>query len=82
MGYWRRTEFWMKIRESFSFFGTIGTGGMAGADAIDIADIDEKWIAMTAGIAIFGALISHMTRVWFEDKDQDGFVDIFQRKKI
>lgn len=81
MSYWRKTEFWQKIRESFSFFGTLGTGGMAGADAINIADIAPKYMALTAGIALFGALLTHFTKTWFEDKNGDGYVDIFEKKK-
>ena len=81
MPYWKRIEFWQKVRESFLFFGTVGTGSISGANASDIANIPDKWITLTAFVAISGAVVSHFTKTWFEDKDGDGYVDLFQNKK-
>lgn len=79
MAYWKKIEFWNKLRETFMWSGTIGTGGMAGADATHMANVPSDWIAYTAGAALIGAVISHFTKIWFEDKDGDGLVDIFQK---
>jgi hypothetical protein len=82
MAFYEKTEFWVKVRESFSFFGTLGTGGMAGADAIGMATIPPRYMAYVAGFAIAGAVISHFTKIWFDDKDGDGNVDLFQKRVI
>lgn len=75
----KKTKFWNNVRESFAWFGTISTGSMAGVDSMGYANIPENWMMISACIALGGAFVSHMTKVWFVDEDNDGIVDLFEK---
>jgi hypothetical protein len=72
--YWKKTDFWGKLRDTFGIFGGLTTTGLAGVDFMTIANIDEKWILISAGATLFGTILG----IWMTDEDGDGTVDMFQ----
>lgn len=76
-GYWRRTEFWAKFRDSFAVLGSFAQIIMNAGNESGITDIDPIWIMFSAVMTIAGTL----TGIWMTDKNNDGIVDMFEKKK-
>lgn len=69
--FWKRTIFWSVIRDCLAMFGM-----PSGAFAAYI-DTNPKMLWISAACA---TLIGIMAK-YFVDKDNDGVVDIFQKKR-
>lgn len=76
-GYWRRTEFWGKFRDSFAVLGSFAQLIMNAGNESGITDIDPIWIVSSALMTMMGTL----TGIWMTDKNNDGVVDMFEKKK-
>lgn len=68
--FWIKMSFWNKLKLTI---GGIGTGSEL---ALIIGEASNGW-KWFAGIATF---IGIVITIWFEDKDNDGNVDILQNK--
>lgn len=68
--FWKKTNFWDKVRNSLAIFGTPGGAIAAYVDA------NPFWLAVSVVSAIAIGLIA----VWMVDNDKNGFVDIFEDK--
>lgn len=68
MGIWKKAIFWTKVKDTLAIGSILSQGGM------EIGHVSESvklWIG-------FGSLAAYVVGMWFEDKDKDGLVDIFQ----
>lgn len=74
MGYWKTTDFWGKLRDTFALLGSLATGGMAGLNEMAMAHIGTKWFLVSGLIGLAGTVLG----IWMTDKDKDGKVDVFQ----
>lgn len=77
MGYWKRTEFWGKFRDTFALLGSFAQLVMNGGNQTGITDISPKWILFSAVMTIVGTAIG----IWMTDKNNDGIVDMFEPEK-
>jgi len=68
--FWVKMSFWNKLKL------TIGGLGAGSELALIIGEASNSW-KWFAGIATF---IGVVITIWFEDKDNDGNVDILQNK--
>ena len=69
--WWQQISFWNRLK------GTIGVIGIGGEVALHFADSYPEW-KIVAGIATVVALVIAQ---WFQDSDNDGTADIFQKPK-
>ena len=75
MAYWQTTSFWDKIKYSF-------VGLVLPAEAVMfLNDTSAEWKMIVGGIALGGAILSHLIGVWMTDEDNNGKVDILERRK-
>lgn len=68
--WWQRMSFWNKLKL------TIGGLGVGSELALIIGDSAHEWKVWAAVATIISVVIT----IWFEDKDNDGNVDILQNK--
>lgn len=67
---YKYASFWTRIKDSINAVGTI-------AQVVLIAgDSEHIWNYLTGGIQLLGTFIS----IWFDDRDKDGKVDVFQKE--
>lgn len=69
--FWKYTTFWQNVKNTLALFGT--PGGIVIAQWQD----DPLWLILTGACAFLSGAIS----IWFVDKDNNGYVDIFEKKK-
>lgn len=69
--FWKYTTFWDKVIKSLALFGP--GGGVVAGKYLD----DPFWI----GVGIVSALVAGWLAIWMVDKDNNGIVDIFEKKK-
>lgn len=72
MKFYKKTFFWMRVRDSLAMLGPTG-GILIGEFA------NTPW---AIGISISSALIVGWIAIWFVDNDKDGFVDLFEEDEI
>lgn len=68
---WKKMSFWNKIK------GTIALAGVGSEVTLFVVDSNHKWKVVAAAATI----ISFVITIWFEDKNGDDIVDMFQGKK-
>lgn len=71
MKFWKYTSFWNYVIKTLALLGT--PGGIAIAQWQN----DPTWLTVT-GISAF---LSAALGIWIVDKDNNGIVDIFEKKK-
>lgn len=69
--FWKHTSFWDKVIKSLALFGP--SGGVVAGKYLD----DPFWM----GAGVVSALIAGGLAIWMVDKDNNGIVDIFEKKK-
>lgn len=69
---YKYASFWTKIKDSINAVGTITQVVLIAGDS------EHVWNYVTGGIQLLGTFIS----IWFDDRDKDGKVDIFQKEVI
>lgn len=72
MSYWKYASFWQKIKDTIQILGTFTQLSLVFGDAQHIYN------ALTAAIQLLALLLP----VWFEDKNRDGVVDLYQQPVI
>lgn len=60
--------FWGKVKDTLAIGSIISQGGM------ELGNTPEE-VKLWVG---FGSLAAYIVGMWFDDKDKDGVVDIFQ----
>jgi hypothetical protein len=73
--YWRTTTFWTKVSDTLALLGGLATGSIGSLEALTVLTIDPKWLIASAACGLLGTLV----RMWMDDQDGDGHVDIFQK---
>lgn len=69
---YKYSSFWTRIKDSINAVGTV-------TQVVLIAGNSEHvWNYITGGIQLLGTFIS----IWFDDRDKDGRVDIFQKEVV
>lgn len=69
--FWKYSAFWDKVIKTLALFGPTG-GVIAGKYAED-----PFWI----GVGLTSLLLSAVLSIWLVDKDNNGLVDMFEKKK-
>lgn len=69
--FWKYTTFWERVIKSLALLGP--TGGVIAGKYLE----DPFWV----GAGVISALIAGWLAIWMTDKDNDGIVDLFQKKK-
>lgn len=69
---YKYSSFWTKIKDSINAVGTITQVVLIAGDS------EHVWNYVTGGIQLLGTFIS----IWFDDRDKDGKVDIFQKEVV
>lgn len=72
--YWKKTTFWTKVADTMALLGGLATGSIGSLEKLAVLTIDPKWLIASAACALFGTLV----RMWMDDQDGDGNVDMFQ----
>lgn len=70
MSIWKKALLWTKIKDTFALGGILSQAGM------EMLNTNEK---IQLSVAV-GTVLGYLIGMWFEDKDKDGIVDIFQQK--
>lgn len=68
--YWKTTNFWDKVRDSFSLIGSGITSTFA------ITHVPYTWIVVSGVLTMAGSLIS----IWMTDGNGNGEADVFEEK--
>lgn len=69
---YKYSSFWTRVKDSVNAVGTITQVVLVAGES------DHIWNYITGGIQLLGTFIS----IWFDDRDKDGKVDIFQKEVI
>ena len=69
-GYYKKTQFWEKVKDSIHVVGALTQMGLITADSAHV------WNYVTG----IGQLAGMMIAIWFADKNKDGTVDIFEQE--
>lgn len=69
---YKYASFWTRVKDSINAVGTITQVVLVAGES------DHIWNYVTGGIQLLGTFIS----IWFDDRDKDGNVDIFQKEII
>lgn len=69
--FWKKTSFWDMVIKTLALFGP------GGGVAIGTYVQDRFWVGMGVACLAVSAVLS----IWFVDKDNNGTVDLFQRKR-
>lgn len=69
---YKYSSFWTRVKDSINAVGTITQVVLVAGES------DHMWNYITGGIQLLGTFIS----IWFDDRDKDGKVDIFQKEVI
>lgn len=69
---YKYSSFWTRVKDSVNAVGTITQVVLVAGES------DHIWNYITGGIQLLGTFIS----IWFDDRDKDGRVDIFQKEVI
>lgn len=69
---YKYTSFWTRVKDSINAVGTITQVVLVAGES------DHIWNYVTGGIQLLGTFIS----IWFDDRDKDGNVDIFQKEVV
>lgn len=68
--FWQQFSFWLKLKATFATFG------VGGEIALFVGESHEKYKWLVGGATVLSILITN----FIEDKNNDGIVDIFQKK--
>lgn len=69
---YKYSSFWTRVKDSVNAVGTITQVVLVAGES------DHIWNYITGGIQLLGTFIS----IWFDDRDKDGKVDIFQKEVV
>lgn len=69
---YKYSSFWTRVKDSVNAVGTITQVVLVAGES------DHIWNYITGGIQLLGTFIS----IWFDDRDKDGRVDIFQEQVV
>lgn len=69
---YKYSSFWTRVKDSVNAVGTITQVVLVAGES------DHIWNYITGGIQLLGTFIS----IWFDDRDKDGRVDIFQKEVV
>lgn len=69
---YKYSSFWTRVKDSINAVGTITQVVLVAGES------DHMWNYITGGIQLLGTFIS----IWFDDRDKDGKVDIFQKEVV
>lgn len=69
---YKYSSFWTRVKDSVNAVGTITQVVLVAGES------DHIWNYITGGIQLLGTFIS----IWFDDRDKDGHVDIFQKEVV
>jgi hypothetical protein len=65
---WKKQSFWENVKRTLATFGGTTVMGLHEFGAAD------KWVVTAAIISLLGGVLS----IWMEDKDKDGYTDLFE----
>lgn len=69
---YKYASFWTRVKDSINAVGTITQVVLVAGES------DHIWNYVTGGIQLLGTFIS----IWFDDRDKDGKVDVFQKEVV
>ena len=74
MSIWKKAKLWTKIKDTFALGGTAVSAMLVVGNKLQIITTPDYTELISIGVTFTGVLIG----MWFEDKDGDGNVDLFQ----
>lgn len=69
---YKYSSFWTRVKDSVNAVGTITQVVLVAGES------DHIWNYITGGIQLLGTFIS----IWFDDRDKNGKVDIFEKEIV
>lgn len=74
MSFWKQAVVWTKIKDTIALVGTTITAGLELGNSTGIFKTPQWGAFISLSVTFLGILLG----MWFEDKDKDGTVDLFQ----